>query len=88
MAALGPVIFLASWPWLWHDTTNRFGKYLGFHLNHVHYNFQYFGANYYHAPYPWHEPLGMLVTTAPVVLLALAAAGIEELAGRVDSAKP
>jgi hypothetical protein len=75
MAILGPLIFFASWPWLWHDTVRRFGAYLGFHLGHVHYNFEYLGTNYYHPPYPWHEPLGMLVTTAPVVLLALAAAG-------------
>jgi 4-amino-4-deoxy-L-arabinose transferase-like glycosyltransferase len=75
MAVLGPLIFFASWPWLWHDTVRRFGDYLGFHLGHVHYNFEYFGTNYYHPPYPWHEPLGELVTTAPVVLLALAAAG-------------
>ena len=75
MAILGPLVLFASWPWLWHDPIRRFGAYLAFHLNHVHYNFEYFGTNYNHPPYPWHEPLGMLVTTAPVVLLALATAG-------------
>jgi 4-amino-4-deoxy-L-arabinose transferase-like glycosyltransferase len=75
MAALGPLVLFASWPWLWHDTIRRFGAYLHFHLTHVHYNFEYLGTNYYHPPYPWHEPLGMLVLTAPVTLLALAAAG-------------
>jgi Dolichyl-phosphate-mannose-protein mannosyltransferase len=80
MAIIGPVIFFASWPWLWHDPIRRFGAYLGFHLNHVHYNFEYLGTNYNHPPYPWHEPLGMLVTTAPAVLLALAAAGAIVLA--------
>ena len=75
MALLGPLVFFVSWPWMWHDTLRRLGGYLGFHLGHVHYNFEYLGTNYYHAPYPWHEPLGMLLYTAPVVLLALAAAG-------------
>jgi 4-amino-4-deoxy-L-arabinose transferase-like glycosyltransferase len=76
MAVLGPLVFIALWPWLWHHTVARFGAYLGFHWHHVHYNFEYLGKNYNHPPYPWHEPLGMLVTTAPVVLLVLAAAGI------------
>jgi 4-amino-4-deoxy-L-arabinose transferase-like glycosyltransferase len=80
MALLAPLIFFASWPWLWHDPIHRIGAYLAFHLTHVHYNFEYLGTNYYHPPYPWHEPLGMLVTTAPVVLLALAAAGAVVLA--------
>ena len=75
MAILGPLVFFATWPWLWHDPVHRVGAYLAFHLNHVHYNFEYFGTNYNHPPYPWHEPLGMLVTTAPVILLALAGAG-------------
>jgi hypothetical protein len=75
MATLSPLVFLGLWPWLWHDTWRRFGAYLRFHWEHVHYNFEYFGQNYNQPPYPWHEPLGMLVTTAPVVLLVLAAAG-------------
>jgi hypothetical protein len=76
LAVISPAVLFVSWPWLWHDTVHRFKGYLGFHAEHVHYNFEYFGVNYNHPPFPWHEPLGMLVTTAPVVLLALAAAGI------------
>jgi 4-amino-4-deoxy-L-arabinose transferase-like glycosyltransferase len=75
MGVVAPLILLALWPWLWHDTVRRLGEYLGFHLNHVHYNFEYFGTNYNAPPYPIHEPLGMLLTTAPVVLIALALAG-------------
>jgi len=82
MATLGPLVLFASWPWLWHDTFRRFGAYVGFHLTHVHYNFEYLGTNYNTPPYPWHEPLGMLVFTAPVILLALAAAGIAILVRR------
>ena len=80
MAALGPVMLVALWPLLWHNATGRFRAYLEFHLTHVHYNFEYLGRNYNQPPYPWHEPLGMLVFTAPVVLLGLAAAGIALLA--------
>jgi 4-amino-4-deoxy-L-arabinose transferase-like glycosyltransferase len=82
MATLAPLVFFLSWPWLWHDTFRRFGAYLSFHLTHVHYNFEYLGVNHNTPPYPWHEPLGMLLFTAPVILLALAAAGIAILVKR------
>lgn len=82
MALMGPPLMFTLWPWLWHDTLGRFLAYLQFHWRHVHYNFEYFGRNYNQPPFPWHEPLGMLVLTAPVMLLALAAAGIVLLARR------
>ena len=88
MAVLGPGVFFASWPWLWHDTLRRLGAYVGFHLHHVHYNFEYLGTNWNRPPYPWHEPLGMLVTTAPVILLALAAAGAVVMARAGTNARP
>ncbi|HUR33865.1 MAG TPA: glycosyltransferase family 39 protein [Vicinamibacterales bacterium] len=80
MASIAPAMLFALWPWLWHDTLPRLGAYLRFHLEHVHYNFEYFGRNFNQPPYPWHEPLGMLVFTAPVVLLVLAATGVLLLA--------
>jgi hypothetical protein len=80
MLVIGPLVLFALWPWLWHHPIDRFAAYLKFHWTHVHYNFEYLGRNYNHPPYPWHEPLGMLITTAPVVLLALAATGIVGLA--------
>ena len=76
MAIIGPAVMFALWPWLWHDTLARLGTYLQFHLDHVHYNFEYLGRNFNQPPYPWHEPLGMLLFTAPAVLLVLAGAGI------------
>jgi hypothetical protein len=82
MTVIGPAVLFALWPWLWHDTFARLGNYLKFHLEHVHYNFEYLGRNFNQPPYPWHEPLGMLVFTAPVVLLVLAAAGMGLLTRR------
>ena len=76
MCALAPAVMFALWPWLWRDTVVRLRNYLEFHWHHEHYNFEYFARNYNRPPYPWHEPLGMLVVTAPVILLVLAAAGI------------
>lgn len=82
MSLIGPAVLFALWPWLWHDTLARLGDYLTFHLEHVHYNFEYLGRNFNQPPYPWHEPLGLLVFTAPVVLLVLAVAGIGLLTSR------
>ncbi len=84
MALIGPGLLFALWPWLWHDTFARLGYYLRFHLEHVHYNFEYLGRNFNQPPYPWHEPLGMLLFTAPVVMLVLAAGGIVSLAWPAD----
>ncbi len=33
-AALGPVVFVVGWPWLWHDTAARFAAWVAFHLKH------------------------------------------------------
>ena len=82
MAALGPAVMFVMWPWIWHDTIVRLQAYVAFHWQHVHYNFEYLGRNFNQPPYPWSEPLGMLVFTAPVVLLVAAAAGILLLARR------
>jgi hypothetical protein len=80
MAVVGPMVMFALWPWLWHEPLSHLRDYLAFHWHHVHYNFEYLGRNYNQPPYPWHEPLGMLVLTAPVMLLVLAATGIVLLA--------
>ena len=75
MATLGPALAFALWPLLWQHGLAHVPAYLSFHWNHVHYNFEYLGQNWNAPPFPWHEPLGMLVFTAPVVLLVLAVAG-------------
>jgi hypothetical protein len=81
LVVVSPLVFFAMWPYLWHATFAHFKTYWAFHANHVHYNFEYLGVNYNHPPFPWHEPFGMLITTAPVVLLVLGAAGMGLLTG-------
>ncbi|MSP61374.1 MAG: phospholipid carrier-dependent glycosyltransferase [Myxococcales bacterium] len=75
MALLGPLIEFAHWPWLWHDTVERFKWYLGFHLNHVYYNMEFLGQNYNKPPFPKFFPYVMTLLTAPVTTLALALGG-------------
>jgi len=72
-ATIGPACFLATWPWLWHDTATRLWSYLRFHGKHWQIHVTYFGTRY--APAPWHYPAVMTLITTPVVTLIAAAAG-------------
>jgi hypothetical protein len=75
MATLGPLVFLACWPWLWFDTVARFREYAAFHLHHVYYNMEYLGRNYNKPPFPLSFPYVMTALTLPVTTLALALGG-------------
>ena len=76
MAALGPALFVASWPWLWNDTFARFERYAAFHLHHDYYNIAYFGVNYFWPPFPVSYPWVMTLYTVPVTTLLLAVVGL------------
>ncbi len=66
-ASIGPLCFLASWPWLWHDTIARLGAYLHFHAQHWQIDVTYFGTKYRTAP--WHYPAVMTLVTTPALTL-------------------
>jgi 4-amino-4-deoxy-L-arabinose transferase-like glycosyltransferase len=76
MLVLGPIVFLASWPWLWHDTLARLRDYAAFHLHHEYYNIEYFGVNYFWPPFPVSYPWVMTLFTVPVSTLALGCVGL------------
>lgn len=82
MAILGPLVFLAHWPWLWYETAERVGFYLGFHRSHPHYNMEYFGTTYFQAPTPVSFPFVMTALTLPATTLLL---GLVGLGARVRS---
>jgi len=75
MAILGPLVYLACWPWLWFSTVARFKEYVAFHVNHVYYNMEYLGTNYNKPPFPLSFPYVMTALTLPVTTLALALYG-------------
>ena len=75
LAVIGPLVLLAVWPWLWFDTIDHVTAWVRFHLDHVHYNFEYLGDNWNAAPYPWHVPLITTLFTVPVATLLAAVAG-------------
>lgn len=77
MIVVGPLVFVAAWPWLWFDLVERLAGYVGFHLNHYGIHFLYFGEVYTSDPFaPWHAPLVMAASTTPLVTSALAVAGV------------
>jgi 4-amino-4-deoxy-L-arabinose transferase-like glycosyltransferase len=73
---IAPAIFIAHWPWLWHDTLPRLLRYMGFHSNHPFYNTAWFGENIIQAPTPIALPIGLTAFTIPTVVIALAIGGI------------
>jgi 4-amino-4-deoxy-L-arabinose transferase-like glycosyltransferase len=76
MGLLGPPIFVGLWPWLWHDTFPRVQEYVGFHVNHVHYNIEYLGHTYFGPPSPASYPWVMTLFTSPLTVLVVAVAGL------------
>src|SRR6185295_16988073 len=82
MALLGPLVFLAHWPWLWQAPIERTRIYVNRHLQHEHYNFEYLGENWNNPPTDTaHKllrttfPFVSTAFTVPVTTLALALAG-------------
>jgi hypothetical protein len=82
MAVLGPIIFIAGWPWLWNDTLPRIEEYVNFHVNHEYYNMEFLGVNYFAAPSPRSYMPVMILATVPSVTILLALVGAGE---RVDA---
>lgn len=52
MAVLGPLVFYAHWPYLWHHPVDRTAWYLNFHLTHNHYAWFYLGDLLRGPPFP------------------------------------
>jgi 4-amino-4-deoxy-L-arabinose transferase-like glycosyltransferase len=76
MIVLGPVILIGSWPWLWHQTWSRLIAYAKFHLQHVHYTYQYLGVSYFEPPFPMSVPFVMTLFTVSLTVLGLSLLGL------------
>ncbi len=85
MVIVGPLVFYALWPWIWHDTLPRLAAYAKFHLHHVYYNMEYFGANYWQPPMPRSYAFVMTAVTVPAVTLLLFVLGMVHV-GRLELA--
>ncbi len=76
MLILGPLVFIGTWPWLWHDTWRRLLDYATFHLRHVHYTYEYFGVSYFEPPLPVSVPFVMTLFTVSLTVLVLSVLGL------------
>jgi len=82
MATIGPLLFLATWPWLWTETGTRLQQYALFHLHHVYYNMEFLGRNYFEPPMPRGYAFVMTAATVPTITLLLFVLGVGRSAWR------
>ena len=76
MALLGPPVLYALWPWIWHNTLKRLVDFAKFHFDHVYYDMEYFGRNYWTPPMPRSYAFVMTVATVPAITLLLFSIGL------------
>ncbi len=76
VAALGVLVLFASWPWLWHRPVERFLFYVRFHLDHVHYPWQYLGRDLRAPPFPVEYVAVLTALTVPLPWVVLQAGGL------------
>lgn len=74
VAAIGPVVFFAGWPYLWHDTLSRLWDNFTFYRDHYPVDVYYLGETHHYAP--WHYPFVLTGVTVPTLTLALALIGL------------
>ncbi|HSQ68194.1 MAG TPA: glycosyltransferase family 39 protein [Polyangiaceae bacterium] len=78
MLVIGPIVFVAMWPWLWNDTMPRISEYMSFHLHHEYYNIEFLGKNYFGPPSPKSYMPVMILATVPTTTVALMLVGFGE----------
>jgi len=71
---LGPAVFVAGWPWLWHETGPRLWAYVRPAWR-VAIPLLYFGRVYGEKAAPWHYPVVLTLTTLPVGILFIVLLG-------------
>ncbi|HEY4160364.1 MAG TPA: glycosyltransferase family 39 protein [Polyangiaceae bacterium] len=80
MLTISPLVFYASWPWIWHDTARRLAEYAAFHLGHEYYNMEFLGHTYWKPPMPRLYAWLMTLATVPAITLLLFALGLGDSA--------
>ncbi len=75
MIVLGPLVFVATWPWLWFDTLQRLGAYVAFHLHHYPIYLFYDGEIWDKPFAPWHAVLFLGFGSIPLPVVALGLLG-------------
>jgi hypothetical protein len=74
MVVVPPLLFVATWPWLWLNPAGRSMELLAYHAVHFPIASTYFGCVSSEAPF--HYPFVMTALTVPLPTLALACGGL------------
>jgi 4-amino-4-deoxy-L-arabinose transferase-like glycosyltransferase len=85
---VAPLVWIATWPWLWHQTLDRLIEYFQFHREHLQANAVYFGDLYLRAKGqapPATYPIVYFLLSIPVSILAPAA--FATLSGVADAVR-
>ena len=75
-ALSGGAVFIAGWPWMWHDTVARLAKFLGTSVDRQTIYVWYLGQTWRDADVPWHYPWVLFAVTVPVGLHVLGLWGV------------
>ncbi|HSY21873.1 MAG TPA: glycosyltransferase family 39 protein [Polyangiaceae bacterium] len=85
MAILGPIVFIALWPYLWNDTVARIEWWFEFHLNHEYYNIEFLGKNYWGPPSPKsYVPVMIAATVSTITVILFVVGGVGRI---IENAK-
>lgn len=72
-----PLVFVALWPWIWHDTWGRLAVYFNRHLNPPAWETYYLDKIIVNPPpFDWHYPFVMSAFTIPALLLLVFVLGL------------
>jgi 4-amino-4-deoxy-L-arabinose transferase-like glycosyltransferase len=83
MALIGPAVFFAGWPLLWHFPVEGMQAYLANKTQRMLIPVHYLGTTYRDRVAPWHYPFVMLLATTPLPVFAGAAGGAWAAARRL-----
>jgi hypothetical protein len=78
MVFIAPVVWFATWPWIWRETIPRLIAYLEHFLAHIQTStfFHHRPWGWDAEPTPWFYPLEMLAVTTPLTVLILGLIGL------------
>lgn len=82
MIFVAPLVWIALWPWLWHDTVARLAEYFHFFGRHQYTAVWYLDEQWgYGLPNaPWHYPIIMTLATTPLPILIFSIVGLARTA--------
>jgi hypothetical protein len=82
MAIFGPLLFIGTWPYLWHHPVDRTAWYMAFHAQHNHYTWFYLGTLLRQPPFPLAYVVVVTALTVPLSLFLPMVAGFASTCAR------